>query len=409
MHPTHLRNLFVASTIALMPMLIVVQAQLWPDANWVVGNGSFVGVDFTNYWLGGRLAVEGQINVLYNLDAYNAHRFEIFSPSTHLFVFSYPPNILPLLVPFGLLPYGPALAVWSVAGIVAFAFAASNWDADRNRNWLSVLVIVSAPVLWNNIFHGQLALWLTVLFVVGLRLTPTHPVVGGILIGLLTIKPQLGILLPIILLSERRWIAILSATLTAIALASASVIWFGWDSWSLYLVNIVPVQESFLYELRDRYYGLLSVSAYGGLVHAGVSFASALVAHFIIAAAVVLTALRYLFDCNVSWPLKVAITATATVLVPPYMLAYDLAIPIAAITWYLTSRTLSPTRLEQLMMVSVWIIPFGFLMLFNLFHVSLGALPLMASFAWLCRQGQMQSGRTLIDGLPTFRLVATKP
>lgn len=54
---------------------------------------------------------------------------------------------------------------------------------------------------------------------------------AGILFGLLTFKPQLGVLLPLALLAGRQWRAFIAAAATAAVLFAASVILFGANVW----------------------------------------------------------------------------------------------------------------------------------------------------------------------------------
>ena len=62
------------------------------------------------------------------------------------------------------------------------------------------------------------------------------------MLGLLIYKPQLGLLLPIILLLERRWLTIASAAATVALLFVVTAMLFGWDVWIQYWHKIVPQQ-----------------------------------------------------------------------------------------------------------------------------------------------------------------------
>jgi arabinofuranan 3-O-arabinosyltransferase len=49
-----------------------------------------------------------------------------------------------------------------------------------------------------------------------------HPALAGICLGLLTYKPQFGLLFPIVLIADRRWLTIAVAALVALLLAALS-------------------------------------------------------------------------------------------------------------------------------------------------------------------------------------------
>ena len=58
---------------------------------------------------------------------------------------------------------------------------------------------------------------------------------GGILLGLLTFKPQLGVLVPVALAASGLWRCMLSAGATLCFLVVATSALFGWDIWGIFL------------------------------------------------------------------------------------------------------------------------------------------------------------------------------
>jgi hypothetical protein len=67
-----------------------------------------------------------------------------------------------------------------------------------------------------------------------------------VLIGLLTVKPQLGILFPFALIASGRWRVFFAAGLTALALLAASIALGGVESWHDYIVKALPLQREVL-------------------------------------------------------------------------------------------------------------------------------------------------------------------
>jgi hypothetical protein len=67
-----------------------------------------------------------------------------------------------------------------------------------------------------------------------------------VLIGLLTVKPQLGILFPFALIASSRWRVFVAAGLTALALLAASVALGRIESWHAYIVKALPLQREVL-------------------------------------------------------------------------------------------------------------------------------------------------------------------
>ena len=64
-----------------------------------------------------------------------------------------------------------------------------------------------------------------------LGLLEQRPFIGGLILGLLTFKPQFCILVPIALLAAGQWRALLASGLSALALVIVSGLVFGLDLW----------------------------------------------------------------------------------------------------------------------------------------------------------------------------------
>jgi Glycosyltransferase family 87 len=69
---------------------------------------------------------------------------------------------------------------------------------------------------------------------------------AGVLIGLLTVKPQLGILFPVALIVSKRWEVLFVAAATALALLAASVAIGGIAGWQDYVTKALPLQREVL-------------------------------------------------------------------------------------------------------------------------------------------------------------------
>ena len=78
-------------------------------------------------------------------------------------------------------------------------FLACVLRLSRQNGWLIAAVLASPAALENLLEHQNAAL-LTALIGGGLLLLPSRPRLGGVLIGLATMKPQLGLVLPLFLL-----------------------------------------------------------------------------------------------------------------------------------------------------------------------------------------------------------------
>src|SRR5437588_863727 len=83
------------------------------------------------------------------------------------------------------------------------------------------------PAAAINAGMGQNAFLMAALLVGGFRVLRTCPALGGAILGLLTMKPQFWLLVPVALAAGREWRALLWSVATAIGLALLSLAMFG--------------------------------------------------------------------------------------------------------------------------------------------------------------------------------------
>ncbi|MFA5121437.1 glycosyltransferase family 87 protein [Zavarzinia sp.] len=227
----------------MLPVTVMLAAlDQWPYLTERFSRGQVVGRDAYAFWAAARLALEGRLSEIYDHAAFQQAVAAMLGPGTGLHVFPYPPPALALLLPFGAMPYPLALALWSLAGPLAFVAAVAAPDFRR----LPVMLALAAPLTLANVVLGQNGLFGAALTIGGLRLALHRPVVAGGLVGLLVFKPMLGLFLPLALLFDRRWTAFLTAGATVIGLCLLSLALFGEGLWLAYLHDGVPFQRDLL-------------------------------------------------------------------------------------------------------------------------------------------------------------------
>ena len=375
-----LKTLLLGSLFALPSGAMLVANSFWPNADLLQPNDFYLGSDFVNYWAGGRLALQGRLDVLYDFARYNALLHEWFSSQLRLMNFSYPPHGLFPLVVFGVLPYLAGLLLWSLAGAAVFIGVALGRRPHRGDAPILAALILS-PIVGVNIVFGQFGLLLSALFVGALRVLPTRPVLAGALIGALTIKPQLGLLLPLMLILLPSWRALAAAALSALALVALSILVFGVEPWRVYIADTMPFQWHFV-EVMDGFYRFQMVTPYTAFWFFGLPVKAALALQGVVSL-MIAGATCAVVRSDAGYPLKAAVVAFGSVLMVPYVLAYDLAIPLAALVWYLSERTAQLTRTEIALVAVVWTLPFGLCILLQTQGLPALPLVLMACFAWL--------------------------
>jgi hypothetical protein len=158
---------------------------------------------------------------------------------------------------------------------------------------------------------------------------------AGVLLGLLTYKPQLGVLVPVALASAGLWSCMLAAALTAIVLIIASSAAFGWTIWLIWLKSL-PAHAHF-YVLRQSFFERVSPTVTGNLQFVGapawLASAGQIVAG-IGAAVIVWWSFRKL-----SREAALLSLCAATFLATPHALVYDLTMLGGAIILYRAHHT----------------------------------------------------------------------
>jgi hypothetical protein len=205
-------------------------------------NHQLVVRDYLNLWAGGRLAAAGRTDIIFDPYAYPAWLWSIFGPHLDLHSWGYPPHLLLLAVPLSWLPLVPGFIVW-IAATSMFLYAVLR-AGGMPRPY--VLAVVLSPAALESALVGQTGTLISAALAGGLLLARTRPLAAGALLGLLTIKPQLGLLVPFCLLAQRDWRTIAFAAMFGVGYCAAGLAAFGWDAWNSYLTVMAPFMRSYI-------------------------------------------------------------------------------------------------------------------------------------------------------------------
>ncbi|WP_167449010.1 glycosyltransferase family 87 protein [Mesorhizobium hawassense] len=307
--------------------------------------------DFTNLWAGSRMAIDGHVAVLFDVDAYRAALRAMFSPDLPNQEWSYPPNILLLGVPLAALPILPAYVVWTVGTALCL------WLAIRPLKLgaaVELAIVLSPAVIWNSVF-GQNGALTTALLVGGLAVAPRRPLLAGILFGLLTIKPHLGILVPFCLLANGNWRAIFAAIGTAVLIAVATGLFFGFDVWRLFLTETRPLMTAIMEAPYPQPYQYNAITVFFTARAIGIGVTAAYGVQAVATVACIAAAVWLWWPGRlVSHQERVVLTAILAVLATPYGYTYD-TIGVAVAVAMLATMVSRPPRL---ILAICWLWPF---------------------------------------------------
>jgi hypothetical protein len=202
-----------------------------------------LGRDFLNLWMYGRALFEtGEPVRFYDVATYNDALAQMLGAGYPGQNWPNPPTALVVMAPFGLLDYFPALMAWWAVSALAFWLAGRREVADLRT--LAMTAVSPAALLC--VLSGQSSFLTTAALIAIFAQLDKRPILAGVLIGLLTVKPQLGILFPFALIASGRWRVFVAAGVTALALLAASVALGGIESWHAYIVKALPLQRAVL-------------------------------------------------------------------------------------------------------------------------------------------------------------------
>ena len=199
------------------------------------------GTDWMVFYTSIRLALHGAFLTALDGDALtklmNAQFHAVLSQDMTLRPWISPPGFLVLLVPFAFGGFWLSYFGFEIATAAALAAGLAAALRHRAAWWLAMTCLVS-PAAAINVVSGQVAFLSGACLVGGFALLERRPVAAGLVLGLLTFKPQFFILVPVALLARRRWDAMAASAAAALALALGSVAIVGVSPWIVWLHDI---------------------------------------------------------------------------------------------------------------------------------------------------------------------------
>jgi len=312
--------------------LFVINMSFFPAAYfshwWIYDrNGLGIPTDFVNVWAAGRMVLDGHPALAYDWDLQKQVELALLKQDfIGYFAWHYPPPFLFVAAFLAQFPYSVAFIGWVCVSILPYL---AMMRAIVGRSFGLVLAI-AIPMVFNNALIGQNGFLTAALIGGTLYLMPMRPVLSGICLGLLTYKPQYGVLFPLVLIAAAEWKVFFTAGVTAIALAFASWLAFGIESWQAFFHWMPMFSQAFLSEGKAPWWKLQSVLAL--VRYLGGSEQLAWTCQWIVSGAVAIGLILMWRSRQVSYPLKAASLAIGTLLITPYLFVYDmmvLAIPVA--------------------------------------------------------------------------------
>lgn len=282
-------------------------------------------VDFIAFHSAGRMALAGNAPAAYDWDAMRpvqAATLGVTEAEVENFLgWVNPPQFLFAVIPFALLPYTWGWFAWSAA--TALLVGVATWSVMPNARWAGATAVLSIPAVFACASVGQNGILTAALFGWAYALLDRRPWVAGIAFGLLTYKPQFGLLVPVLLLFTGRWRVVVGASATAVVAGLAALFAFGPGAWLGFIDNIGLNNERYLATANSVTRRIQSVYA----VVLGLSGSAALSwgIHLALAGLVALAVLRlWLRRPAALAEVRAAAAIAAAFLMTPFTWIYDL-------------------------------------------------------------------------------------
>ncbi|WP_321781822.1 glycosyltransferase family 87 protein [Paraburkholderia sp. J94] len=312
--------------------------------------GKPLGYDFITFWAASHLALAGHAADAYQIPLLFAAEKIGVPASQSVFVWYYPPTFYLLVLPLALLPYIVAYWAFILPTLCLYLLALRRVVWNTHAKWC----IAAFPGLWMNIFHGQNAFLTATLAAAAVLCLKRRPVLAGVFIGLLAIKPHLALLFPVALLAIGAWRAIIAAATTAVIFLALGSLTLGTPTLTACLGSLryarVFLEGGFLpWPKMPTAFALMRLL--------GAPVGSAYLVHAIGAGCAVL-AVWFVWRRSQDWGLRGAALMTATFLVSPYVFDYDLAWLAFPIAWLaLIGLRDGWLRGEREVLVAAWLLP----------------------------------------------------
>jgi len=306
-------------------------------AAWAVLAHPALNTDFMAFWSFPRFAAAENVMGIYNAGLLQGFQEQIYPGFRSFYPFLYPPTWLVATFWLHFCGFAVAQAIWTAAGMAALA-ASGWWFFPRPWRLIGIVAMLASPASLLNGMTGETGYFSTALLLAGFAALPARKALAGLAFGLLTLKPQLGLLVPIFLVARGEWRVILIAGAVAAGLVALSCVMYPpalWREWA----HTLPAYQAAYFAAAAQLNLNIIVTVTANLVTLGAAPGSAWAAQ---AVSFVATAIGVVWAARAApYPLAAALLWTGIFLAAPHAYAYD-SIILSAVLVVLGAYRLSP-------------------------------------------------------------------
>lgn len=354
--PFTLGAVHIALGLLLCYALILGMAFRSPNG-WLHDGHQPMPTDFLGIHAAGRLVADGKPASAYDWkEMKQAHENAMGRDHPAFFPFPYPPTYLGVagvLSPLGYVGGAFTFLLLTLGGYLIVLRAITGSTEKLAYAAASPVTLLNGYILQNGFLTAGLLGG-------ALFQLQRRPLIAGVLIGLLAIKPQLGVVIPFALIAGGHWRAFASAAATIAALAAASVAAWGVEPWPAFLTHMGTAFDA---ARNDPACAGKLQTLFGLLAKLGVSATAALAAQALLAMTSI-AATVLIWRSSAAFELKATALATASLLVSPYLFIYDFPLLIVAQAFLMRHATeTGPDQTETLGLVAINLLILGAMLL----------------------------------------------
>jgi len=293
--------------------------------------------DFAAYYAFTRIALHAGFSHLYDLAA-QRQEWQALGPLLW-YPAVYPPPLAFAVLPFALLPFPVAYAIWNLVlgGAVLLTWRLLA-PGSRWQRGMQLGIALAIPLVAFSLLLGQVVMLLGAVLALGWWcLRRGSPVLGGIILSLIVVKPQLAFLVPLALLAGLQFRAVIGWASASAALGLVSLAVMGTSGIAAYASRLQDATGAL-----DAYQVPAGLTLPGLLGHGVAALTAQTVVVMVIALAAFVGRAR-----GPAW--SIALGVIGSLLITPFYHPDDLAILIPA-AW-LWMRT-APSTLERTLMAA---------------------------------------------------------
>lgn len=284
-------------------------------------------IDFISFYAASKLVLIDQPSSLYDYKKLYAVEKELaYVGSDKIWAWHYPPIFILMILPLAYMSYYFSLFLWLTTTFLGFLITAYYVIPNMSILW----IVLAFPGTIINFTHGQNGFLTAALLAGGLLLLEKRPILAGILLGLLSYKPQFGILVPFALIAGKYWKTIFSTLITTMSLIVLSLLFFGSETWLVFFSNtkwaLSLIEQGMfkLWRMPTIFAGtvLLINNVYIARIFQSIMFAGAVIIIFFT-----------WYNRKIPLSLRAALLVILTLLSAPYLYDYDLTVLLFPIVW----------------------------------------------------------------------------